>query len=35
MEYSKNDDDDDDLFINRTLPTSETNFTLLFDDDLV
>jgi hypothetical protein len=28
-------DDDDDLLIPRTLPTSETNVTLLFDDDLV
>jgi hypothetical protein len=27
--------DEDDLFIHRTIPTSETNETLLFDDDLV
>ncbi|CAF0757793.1 unnamed protein product [Rotaria sp. Silwood1] len=27
--------DEDDLFIHRTLPTSETSVTLLFDDDLV
>ena len=27
--------DDDDLLTLRTLPTSETNETLLFDDDLV
>lgn len=30
-----NDDHDDDFLIHRTLPTSETNVTLLFDDDLV
>jgi len=30
-----NDDDDDNSHIHRTLPKSETNVTLLFDDDLV
>ncbi|CAF1079679.1 unnamed protein product [Adineta steineri] len=34
MKYS-NDDDDDDVFISGRLPTSETNETLLLDDDLV
>lgn len=28
-------EDDDDVFVARPLPTSETNVTLLFDDDLV
>ncbi|CAF1031585.1 unnamed protein product [Adineta steineri] len=34
MKYS-NDDGDDDVFISGRLPTSETNETLLLDDDLV
>ncbi|CAF5206761.1 unnamed protein product, partial [Rotaria magnacalcarata] len=32
MQYLK---EEDDLLINRTLPTSETTVTLVFDDDLV
>ncbi|CAF1317666.1 unnamed protein product [Adineta steineri] len=35
MKYSNDDDDDDDVFISGRLPTSETNETLLLDDDLV
>jgi hypothetical protein len=35
MQHPNDNDEDDDLLIHRTLPTSETNFTLLFDDDLV
>lgn len=35
MAHPSDDHDDEDFLIHRTLPTSETNVTLLFDDDLV
>jgi len=35
MQHPNDDDNEDDLLINHNFPKSETNVTLLFDDDLV